>query len=164
MKRSDGLSSLIAELESDRSDLDELFGKWELISTKIAKIDPDEFDWAALGYTIHNLYNVMENYFLRIAKFFENTIDQMTWHKSLVDRMSLDIKEIRPALLKKQDLILFHELRGFRHVFRNIYQNRLDEDRLQLISKKVPTAVAVFSERHDEFIEKLRQIAEHLKE
>lgn len=38
--------------------------------------DPDVI---ALGYTIHNYYNAVENYFLRIAKFFENHLDPSTW-------------------------------------------------------------------------------------
>ena len=47
----------------------------------------DEFQFAAFGYTIHNLYNAFESYFFRIAKFFENEIYQHEWHSSLVERM-----------------------------------------------------------------------------
>jgi hypothetical protein len=53
------LALLMAELNSDRENLESLFEKNRLVK-KIEHSIPDEFDWAALGYTIHNVYNVME--------------------------------------------------------------------------------------------------------
>ncbi len=116
---------LFSELNSDKAILEDLFEKNRLVTRKINALEPDEFDWAALGYTIHNIYNLMENYFLRVAKFFENNIDQDAWHRSLIDRMALEIPGFRPALLKREDLEAIHDLRSFRHVFRNIYLGKL---------------------------------------
>ena len=60
---------LFSELQGDIDLLAELYEKNRLVTAKIKKPDADEFDWAALGYTIHNIYNLIENYFLRVAKF-----------------------------------------------------------------------------------------------
>lgn len=68
--------------ECDRS-LQRVFG--------FGSTSADEYDFAALGYTIQNLYNAFESYFLRIAKFFENKLDEREWHKSLVHRMTLSV-------------------------------------------------------------------------
>jgi len=36
----------------------------------------DELDLMVLGTCLHGIYNALEAYFFRIAKFFENNIDQ----------------------------------------------------------------------------------------
>lgn len=35
----------------------------------------DELDLMVLGSCLHNVYNAVEAYFLRVAKFFENSVD-----------------------------------------------------------------------------------------
>jgi hypothetical protein len=156
--------TLIAELEGDLTLLAELFEKNRIMTAKIEKSRPDEFDYAALGYTIHNIYNLFENYFLRIAKFFENNLGSSAWHKELVDRMALHIEDMRPALLKREDLFVFHELRGFRHLFRNIYQSSLNVEKLLSINEKVPTATTVLKSAHTRFVDALGTVAAGLDE
>ena len=164
MKKSEkGIRKLVSELESDKAEYIELYSKWELINKKIGSIEPDEFDWAALGYTIHNIYNLLENYFLRVANFFENEVNPDGWHKDLVRRMALEIEGIRPALIEKDDIPYFDELRSFRHVFRNIYQSRLDEEKLKLVSSKLPEVRERFFRRHERFIRQLREILRRLE-
>ncbi|MCK5735411.1 MAG: hypothetical protein KAH21_02990 [Spirochaetaceae bacterium] len=153
---------LFSELNADISILEDLLEKNRLLTRKIEAIEPDEFDWAALGYTIHNIYNLMENYFLRVAKFFENNIGQEAWHRNLIDRMALDIPEFRPALLQKEALPAIHELRSFRHVFRNIYLGKLSENRLTDVNNSIPETVGIFFESHSKFIGKLKLIASEL--
>ena len=78
---------LIAELEADARDFKELVKENARAMDRIDQGAVDRLDWAALGYTIHNLYGVIENYCLRIAKFFENGIGQDAWHKELLRRI-----------------------------------------------------------------------------
>ncbi len=163
MKKSEiDLQRLIAELESDFEAFNELYGKWQMVNSKLEKITPDEFDWASVGYTLHNLYNIIENYFFRIAKMFENNLDPHRWHKDLINRMTLDIEGIRPAFMKKEESIIFNDLRAFRHVFRNIYQSSLDIDKLNLVNNKVPEIERLFTRNHEKYLLKLREILRSL--
>jgi hypothetical protein len=57
-KKSDVLR-LVAELDSDMSLLDDLIKKNEKAWRRIESGSVDELDWAALGYTIHNIYNLI---------------------------------------------------------------------------------------------------------
>ncbi len=84
---------------------------------KTAILIQDDLDWAALGYTLHVLYTSMENYFLRISKFFENDLPRDARHKELLERMELEIPGIRPALLDRNTALLLMHGRAFR-VFR----------------------------------------------
>lgn len=160
--KSERLRTLKAELLADMQVLEELEGKYRLVHAKLAAIDPDEFDYVGLAYTIVNLYNLMENYFLRVAKCFENNVDKLNWHKDLIKRMSLEIEGIRPALLQSKDVPLIDELRAFRHVFRHIYQSELDVEKLKLVDGRTPKATEVFRSAHDRFIGKLQQLIDML--
>jgi len=116
----------VAELDSDLSLLDDLTQKNKGAWQRIEGCSAEELDWAALWYTVHNIYNLLENYFLRISKFFENSLDPLSWHRDLVQHMMLDIEGVRPALLNRGLAGRIDELRSFRHIFRNIYQSELD--------------------------------------
>lgn len=157
-----GFLGLISELENDIEILDELMSKYSLINNKIKQIEPDEFDWAALGYTIHNIYNMLENYFLRISKFFENNLEETFWHKDLVNKMTIEIVGVRPKLFDRNLAFKINELRAFRHIFRYIYQSELDIDKLQDLNIKIPTIINEFKPCHKLFIKNLKEIVDSL--
>ena len=142
--------------------LDELIDKRNLLNDKIKHIEPDEFDWSSLGYTIHNIYNLLENYFLRISKFFENDLDKALWHRELVNRMTIEIKDVRPRLFERKLANKINELRAFRHVFRYIYQSELDVKKLQDLNKQVPKIIKELKKCHQLFIKNLRNIVDAL--
>lgn len=60
--------------------------------------------------------------------------------------MALSIEGVRPSLLGKDQLEPFHELHGFRHVFRAIYDSTLDPRKLAIAADHVEPAVATLRE------------------
>ena len=162
-KKSD-LLRLVAELDSDFDLLKTLKQKNERAWRRVEQDSSEELDWAALGYTIHNIYNLLENYFLRISKFFENSLEPLSWHRDLIEHMRLDIEGIRPALLDRDLAARIDELRSFRHVFRNIYQSELDPKRVELVQKQLDPTLSAFTKAHKEFLKKLRTVAGQLED
>jgi len=137
MKRNaDDLRRLIAELQNDAEQLSQLHAINGRAAERIASGAEDYLDYAALGYTIHNIYSVMENACLRVAKFFENNLSDTSWHKELLERMRLTIEGVRPAFLDEQTYLLLDELWAFRHVSRNLYA-RTSESSIS-VSKSPP--------------------------
>lgn len=54
----------------------------------------------SLGFTLHNLYNALENSFTQISLSFENHVkDRSRWHRELLEKMFLAIPPVRPAVL-----------------------------------------------------------------
>jgi len=93
-------------------------------------------DWAAVGYLLHNLYNALENSFEQISRTFENhVVDASRWHSELLDKMSLAIPTVRPAVLPDTLRPILHDLRGFRHIFRHSYDLNLDPVRLARLTQ-----------------------------
>ena len=155
---------LIAELTLDLSLMEPLVQSNQRAETRIQKGATDELDYAALGYTIHNIYGCIENTCLRISKFFENGLTADTWHKDLLRRMLLHIPEVRPAFFTLNEYEQVDELRGFRHLFRNIYNTRLDPQRVLLVQQKVPAAIASVDAGIDRYMNFLSQLCEKLEE
>lgn len=153
-----GILTLIAELEKDSETLERLVKENDRAAERIAGGADEGLDYAALGYTIHNIYCLMENYFLRVAKTFENQILADSWHKDLIRRMTLTIEGIRPALLDEETAEDIDELRSFRHVFRNLYQSGIKPNKVMEIQRKLPAVLAMFGKCHRSFLRKLRTL------
>jgi hypothetical protein len=152
------LRLLVAELDKDVRDLAQLQEENRRAEMRIREGSTDSLDIAALAYTIHNLYCLMENYFLRIAKTFENNVGGDTWHRDLVRRMTIEVDGVRPALLDDETAAKIDELRAFRHVFRNVYQAPLRAERVRELQAAVPAIVEAFRRSHLVFVEKIRII------
>jgi hypothetical protein len=147
-----GLQKLRAELELDIERLTALKEKNQRAAERATVGDADELDYAALGYTIHNVFNLIENYATRIAKTFENQIDPVSWHRDLVERMQIEIDGVRPALWERDLAARVDELRRFRHVFRNMYANDLDPRRVAAVQERLPETISRFLQAHHRFI------------
>lgn len=163
MKNSDAVRQLRAELMQDY-DFIVLNGEKNAIMTaRIADSqDRDEFAYAALGYTLHNLYNAFEGYFFRIAKFFENNVADLTWHKALLERMTLNIEGIRPALLDLSISIRIEELLKFRHVYRNIYKSPLVPAKVDFANQVAHNLTVDFRVHHERFLSFLQNLIREL--
>jgi hypothetical protein len=89
---------------------------------------------------------------LRVAKAFENSIDdEKGRHGALLNRLSIAIPGVRPALVPQDLKPPLTELRGFRHVMVHAYDLTLDPDKLALVLKyarqvaeRLPAAVDDF--------------------
>ncbi|MCP4663609.1 MAG: hypothetical protein GY856_50130 [bacterium] len=90
-----------------------------------------------VGFHLHGIYNAFENVFRNIARTFENTIDDPAgWHTQLLQRMCLDLRPIRPAVIDAAAYEKLDELRRFRHLFRTVYGIVLDPVRLSVALRK----------------------------
>ena len=163
MKTQAAFLTLIEELNGDMSELDRLAEINARAWRRIQSGAVDVLDYGALAFTIHTIYGLLENYFLRISKFFENSLPSDTWHRTLVDRMALNIPGVRPALIADDDLkkrIL--ELLRFRHRFRNLYGEDLAPDKTAAVQSTLARVVETLPNVHDEFRTKLLKIADAL--
>ncbi len=99
-----------------------------------AQREMDEDTCILISYHLHVIYGLFENMFTRISLTFGNQIeDSPRWHTILLKRMTLDIPEVRPPVIRDESYRYLDELRRFRHLFRNAYLLRFDAERLLLV-------------------------------
>lgn len=166
MRDKKSVQLLIQELQNDLTYIQE---NHDLLERAKLRLDSggwsDELDLMVMGAALHGIYNSYEAYFLRIAKYFENSIDQQAWHRDLLDRMSFDIPDVRPALLTDPEIVeRLDELMRFRHLFRNLYKTRLKGKKLQIVFESAEGLDKIFIPMHEDFISWLKKLTAKLDE
>jgi len=163
MRTYKSLLALAEELDGDALEMDRLMARNRTAWERILQGADDPVDWGALGFTMQTLYGVLENYFLRISKYFENNLPSDRWHQALVDKMAIEIPGIRPALFTNPDHVkMVRELVRFRHRLRNLYGEDLDPHKTRAVQQTVMEFFVAFPQIHAAFLAKLRSIADVL--
>lgn len=125
------LQTLADELAEDRTVAVSAF---DLAVRRFEQGSPEGNDSSA--HHVVRFYNVVEQMALRVAKVFENAVDdEKGWHTELIRRLSIRISGVRPPLFSEDLRQPLHELRAFRHVFVHAYDLELDPEKLALVLK-----------------------------
>ena len=107
----------------------------------------------AASFNLVRLYNIVEQMALRVAKAFENRIDDDSgWHAELMRRVSIEITGVRPAMWPSALAEPLRQLRGFRHVITHAYDLALDRDRMQLLMRDAETVVLALEPACETFV------------
>jgi hypothetical protein len=164
MRSYESLLTLIAELDGDLVEFERVALRNRKAWERVEGGATDPVDWGALAFTIHTLYGILEGYFLRISKYFENDLAPESWHKALVEKMALDIPGLRPPLLgSPEDKSMVMQVLKFRHRIRNMYGEDLDPRKTSDIQAVTEALIARFPEIHRMFLDRLRAISEALR-
>jgi hypothetical protein len=79
-------------------------------------------------------------------------------HKELLEKMTLSIAGVRPPLINGATFVNIDRLRGFRHVFRNVYGFNLSPERSRDLLVELPATSSMIKKDIDEFIEKMESL------
>jgi hypothetical protein len=155
----EGYRTLLAVLEREAAQLRRISKRNKEAAGRLESGSREWMDYVVVAHTLHNAYCLMESYFLRIAKFFENEISEDGWHCDLVQRMTLDLDGIRPAFLGLEEAEAIDELRGFRHLYRNLYDKDIDPDKTDALQAKLPDLLSMFFAAHERYAQFLEETA-----
>jgi len=112
----------------------------------------------SIAYQIHNLYSAIEDLLKLIADYFENHIsNSRQWHSLLLQRMTITIPQVRPAVLTSETYTLLNGLRGFRHFFRHAYGATIEYEQLKSNLDKALNALPELESDLDQFLAQLEQ-------
>lgn len=105
------------------------------------------------GSILHDFYNICERIFKLIAKEVNGDFEAGEhWHKQLLYRMTLELKDIRPPVISKELAASLDEFLTFRHLFRNIYGFELMGDRLDRLVEKFFITADQFKKEIEKFM------------
>jgi hypothetical protein len=97
---------------------------------------PGDDEAMALSQALTNYYTCLETLFLRISTFFENSLEEAAWHQSLLDRMGIEVPDVRPRVVSQEAEGALRELLKFRHFCRYYFEMDYDWDKLRLVLGK----------------------------
>jgi hypothetical protein len=101
---------------------------------------------------LHGYYTALETLCERVARQLdENVPTGATWHVDLLSQMQVEVPGLRPHLLAADAIADLHDLRKFRHFFRNAYVLEFDPalvrshaERLVRVHGSVQATVSAF--------------------
>ena len=108
---------------------------------------------SAIALNLHSFYTGAERIFEAIAKQIDGSVTTgQNWHRQLLEQMSVEIPELRPALISDDTRAIFDELRRFRHVVRSVYAYQLDGDRVLDIAQRGFDRFSIFTSEIQHFL------------
>lgn len=120
-------------------------------------------DLMLVAANLHGYYTAFETLCERIARQLdENVPGGPTWQTELLAQMQVEIPGLRPRLIAADVLEDLHELRKFRHFFRNAYVLDFDPilidahaERVRRIHDAIASGVATFRAHIDQLLQTL---------
>lgn len=85
----------------------------------------------------------------------KNIANTAQWHANLLQRLTQDIPEIRPAFLSSETFLILNSLRGFRYFFRHAYGANIEYNQLKLNLDKALKIKEYLDKDCDSFINKI---------
>lgn len=64
--------------------------------------------------------------------------DRETWHRDLLQQISQDFSDIRPAVISQHSAAILDEFRRFRHLVRNVYTTNLVPEKMEGLMESLP--------------------------
>jgi len=103
----------------------------------------DDLYLDGVALNLHSFYSGLERLFEIIATAIDGTLPQgANWHRVLLEQMTFEVPDIRPAVISKRTCEVLDEYRGFRHVVRHIYTFQFEAVKVQRLVEKAPTVLA----------------------
>jgi len=107
---------------------------------------------AVVAVALHHYYAALEAIFERVARVFEGTPPAGDrWHVDLLFAMSVEVPDVRPAIVGESGRVDLRDLLGFRHFFHHAYAVSLDPERLFALGNALVRVHTVLSGDLDRF-------------
>lgn len=145
------------EVEREWSEIEHCCFKIEQYAQKLknsTELLEREMATQAVGLSLHGLYTGTERIFENISKVIDKKPvgKSASWHENLLKQMCQEIPEVRKAIIGKSSFVLLNELRGFRHVVRSRYGNRLNTQKVLDLTAKIPNGYLELGKELKQFI------------
>jgi len=159
MTRNSNIAMLNAELLKQREVLKRIEAYIDDFAGRHADFSRLDTDAAlAISQAFCNYYTCLETLFLRISQFFENNPRPSAWHRDLLDKMRLDVPDLRQRVVSDASHRLLLEFLKFRHFCRYYFEFDYDRDKLQLQMKRFMELKPMLGEDMERFFDFIRQL------
>ena len=153
------IRELTAVVEQHRKRLETVRGTLEsALTDEVVRLGRTPVSALIVAGLLENYYTCLETIFRRISQHFENDLGSDRWHQDLLQRMTLEIQDVRAAAVSEEALPALSELLRFRHFKRYYFELEYDWDRLDFLVAKLRQAHPLVTrdlERFERFVSAL---------
>jgi hypothetical protein len=152
----DQLQLLIAELEEERTRVAKLISQFDHAAQRLADPTSESLIVYGVAALLESFYTGMERALSRIAATIGGQPAGANWHRELLSSMTLDVPELRPAVLARTTAAALDPFLAFRHRFRNLYVFDLEREPMLTLLARGPDAWARFDADLRAFIQRIQ--------
>jgi len=118
----------------------------------------DDYYLDSVALNLHGFYSGLERIFALIAEIIDGSLPQgENWHLLLLQQMTAETPETRPAVISEEVSRRLNEYRGFRHIVRNVYTYRFDPAKVEKLVRDAPGLFAQLKAELSAFADFLEQ-------
>ncbi|MGM0578040.1 MAG: hypothetical protein ACQEXJ_20115 [Myxococcota bacterium] len=111
---------------------------------------------------LETLYTGVEKVLRRIGAATTGVPEGASWHRDLLDAMTVDVPRVRPAVLSTKTALLLERYLAFRHRFRNLYLFDLEVGLLSSLLEDAPAAWKQARAELEQFVATLEHMADEM--
>jgi ribonuclease HepT-like protein len=120
--RAQALRVLAQEIRAEVTKIEETAAECAAALRRLGHKEPDRLELMGVGGLLQSFYNGVERALQRIAPELNGGIPAGEhWHRRLLDQLTLEVPDVRPAVLGDRAASSLREYLMFRHRFRNMY-------------------------------------------
>lgn len=150
-------AGLAARIEHALADADRLVPRIATLADRAAR-DDDFAVIDALALNLQGLYTGLEQIFESIAREIDGAVPEgPNWHRDLLTQMAGAVSGGRSSIISAASFACLDDLRGFRHVVRNVYAHHLDPDRVTHLAARALACYGALRAELDQFAALLAQ-------
>lgn len=144
---------LAAAVRQQRELITRVVGEAQEALTDFPDRSPPPREFRGVGAVIHDFYTGVEHLFERIAPELNGGVPAgPSWHRDLLDDMTLDLPGVRPPVLRADTAQRLREFLRFRHLIRNLYGFEIEWPRLRALLEKLPDTWAAVETDLEHFV------------
>jgi hypothetical protein len=148
------LQRLIGEIEKTKLALEKIETYYKDFSqNEFKKLKESTAAAIVFAEIFSDYYTCLETAFLRISKYFENSLDSEKWHTDLLGKMTLDIPSVRIPVIGHKSYMVLLEFLKFRHFRRYYFEYEYDWDRVHYLQKKFTESLPRIRKELDVFLQ-----------
>ncbi len=151
-------SQFISELEADIVNLEELKKTYTRALERVQKGRNDTLDTAVLVYTVYDIHSLIEKFFLRVRKFFEDKVEPESWYSALLKRSITHTMDLMNGLFATSLVVELDELHSFREPLKSLYEFHIDPEKVEWLQEELPKVLDIFTDSHELVISQLREL------
>lgn len=111
-----------------------------------AKSQHDDYYLDGVALNLHGFYSGLEKIFEKIASKIDGAVPTAAnWHQELLEQMSMEILDVRPAVISEDSRDMLVDYRGFRHVVRNVYTYHMNPEKMERLIEKIDSVLEKLS-------------------
>jgi hypothetical protein len=155
-ERRDRLQLLVAELEDERARVAKLISQFDHAAQRLEDPSAEALIVYGVAALLESFYTGVERALSRVAATIGGQPPGSNWHRELLSSMTLDVPELRPAVLARATAAALDPFLAFRHRFRNLYVFDLEREPMLALLSRGPDAWARFDTDLVAFLQRIQ--------